>query len=150
VDYISPEQARNSRSADIRSDIYSLGCTLYHMLAGKPPFFEGDLTERLLKHVEAEPEDVRVVNPRVPEGLSIVLQKMMAKKPEERYQTPAELLKDLERPPSGTGTLSPREVLSALAQETEEVSKPARTAASQKRRLSSSASSSVLDFPKSR
>src|SRR5262249_53848635 len=61
VDYISPEQARNSRAADIRSDIYSLGCTVYHMLTGRPPFFEGDLTERLLKHVEAEPEDVRLI-----------------------------------------------------------------------------------------
>jgi serine/threonine-protein kinase len=116
VDYISPEQARNSRAADIRSDIYSLGCTLYHMLAGQPPFPEGDLTERLLKHVEAEPEDVRHFNPDVPPGLVVVLSQMLAKKPEQRYQTPAELLKDLEHLPSGF-VFNPREWMEALAQE---------------------------------
>jgi serine/threonine-protein kinase len=127
VDYISPEQARNSRAADIRSDIYSLGCTLHHMLAGNPPFFEGDLTERLLKHVEAEPEDVRRLNPKVPAGLAMVLQKMMAKKPEDRYQTPADLLKDLEHLPSGD-TPSPREILAALAEEKDEKPRPVRSA----------------------
>jgi serine/threonine-protein kinase len=124
VDYISPEQARNSRAADIRSDIYSLGCTLYHMLAGTPPFVGGDLTERLLKHVESDPEDVRSVNPKVPEGLALVLQRMMAKKPEDRYQTPAELLMDLENPPIGS-SLSQRELLTALAHQT--ASRPARS-----------------------
>jgi serine/threonine-protein kinase len=127
VDYISPEQARNSRAADVRSDIYSLGCTLHHMLAGNPPFFEGDLTERLLKHVEAEPEDVRRLNPKVPAGLAMVLQKMMAKKPDDRYQTPADLLKDLEHLPSGD-MLSPREILAALAEEKEEKPRLARAA----------------------
>src|SRR5262249_27321181 len=58
VDYMSPEQARNSRLADIRSDIYSLGCTLYHMLAGRPPFNEGGLTERLYRHLSEEAEDI--------------------------------------------------------------------------------------------
>jgi serine/threonine-protein kinase len=101
VDYISPEQARNSRSADIRSDIYSLGCSLYHMLSGKPPFPEGDMTERLLKHLEAEPPDLTLANPKVPPGLALVVKKMMAKKPADRYQTPAELIKDLEHLPSG-------------------------------------------------
>jgi serine/threonine protein kinase len=96
IDYISPEQARDSRSADIRSDIYSLGCTLYHMLAGRPPFYEGDMTARLLKHVEARPTDVREFNPKVPPGLVRVLDRMLAKRPEDRHQTPQELLKDLE------------------------------------------------------
>jgi serine/threonine-protein kinase len=97
VDYISPEQARDSRAADIRSDIYSLGCTLYHMLAGRPPFNEGDMTARLLKHVEAKPTDVRELNPKVSPGLALVLDRMLAKKPADRQQTPQELLKDLER-----------------------------------------------------
>jgi serine/threonine-protein kinase len=97
VDYISPEQARDSRSADVRSDIYSLGCTLYHMLAGRPPFYEGDMTARLLKHVESPPPDIRELNPKVTPGLANIVERMLAKKPAERYQTPQELLKDLER-----------------------------------------------------
>jgi eukaryotic-like serine/threonine-protein kinase len=144
VDYISPEQARNSRAADIRSDIYSLGCTLYHMLAGKPPFFEGDLTERLLKHVEAEPEDIRLINPKVPEGLVLVLQRMMAKKPEDRYQTPAELLKDLENPPSSRN-LSPREILAALGQQPEARPRSGRPAAGALRKVGLPESTSALD-----
>lgn len=97
VDYMSPEQARDSGSADIRSDIYSLGCTLYHMLAGRAPFAEGGLTERLLKHVQDEPPDIRRFNSRVPAALTWVIRRMLAKKPKDRYQTPAELLADLER-----------------------------------------------------
>jgi serine/threonine-protein kinase len=144
VDYISPEQARNSRSADIRSDIYSLGCTLYHMLAGNPPFFEGDLTERLLKHVESEPEDVRLANPKVPAGLAVVLQKMMAKKPDDRYQTPADLLQDLEQLPRGE-PLTSREVLAALAQEDEARSRAARSSAGTSRRAVRSDSIRVME-----
>jgi eukaryotic-like serine/threonine-protein kinase len=97
VDYIAPEQARDSGRADVRSDIYSLGCTLYHMLAGAPPFPEGSLTERLLRHIEVDPPDVRSLNPRVPEALQQVLQRMLAKKPKHRYQTAAELLEALEQ-----------------------------------------------------
>jgi serine/threonine protein kinase len=95
IDYMSPEQGRDSALADVRSDIYSLGCTLYHMLAGRPPFAEGGLGERLFKHMQAEPADVRQFNPDVPDGLWAVLQRMLAKQPEDRYQTPAELLDTL-------------------------------------------------------
>src|SRR5262245_2770607 len=98
VDYMSPEQARNSNSADIRSDIYSLGCTLYHMLAGRPPFPDGGLTERLFQHVEQKPPDIHDFNADVPNDLVAVLAKMLAKKPADRYQTPAALLDDLEHP----------------------------------------------------
>ncbi len=59
VDYIAPEQARDSGSADIRSDLYSLGCTWFHMLAGRPPFPDGSLAERLCKHMMDDPPDVR-------------------------------------------------------------------------------------------
>jgi serine/threonine protein kinase len=97
IDYIAPEQARDSGSADPRSDIYSLGCTFYHMLAGRPPFSEGSLPERLLRHVDAAPPDVRQFHPGLSGELVCVLERMLAKKPEERYQTPLEILADLNR-----------------------------------------------------
>lgn len=103
VDYMSPEQARDSRATDRRSDIYSLGCTLYFMLAGRPPFHEGGLTERIMQHVEAEPQDICKLNPLVPHTLAAVLQRMLAKKPAHRYQTATALLEDLERLRGGTG-----------------------------------------------
>ncbi|MDB5387830.1 MAG: pknB 33 [Planctomycetaceae bacterium] len=96
VDYMSPEQARNSKAADVRSDIYSLGCTWYHMLTGRPPFAEGSLTNKLHAHAKQPPPDPRAVNANVPEGVVAVIQRMMAKDPDSRYQTPAELIKDLE------------------------------------------------------
>jgi serine/threonine protein kinase len=95
IDYLAPEQARDSASADIRSDIYSLGCTFYHMLAGNPPFSEGGLGERILKHLQDDPPDVRQFNPQVSEELWELIKRMLAKKPEDRFQTPAELLKAL-------------------------------------------------------
>jgi serine/threonine protein kinase len=96
IDYLAPEQARDSSNADIRSDIYSLGCTLYEMLAGKPPF-EGSLTELVYKHSEEMPVEIATIRSDVPPGLGYILRKMMAKKPEDRYQTPTELLTDLRR-----------------------------------------------------
>lgn len=100
IDYMAPEQARDSGLADIRSDLYSLGCTLFHMLAGRPPFFEGSLTERVYKHIEAEPPDVRQFNPAVPPLLVAILRRLLAKKPADRYQSPAELLEALAPPPT--------------------------------------------------
>jgi serine/threonine protein kinase len=96
VDYMAPEQARNSTAADIRSDIYSLGCTFFHMLAGVPPFGKGTISERIYQHAEAEPPDIQTVNPRVSMELSAVLRRMLAKHPSARYQTPAELLAALQ------------------------------------------------------
>ncbi len=95
VDYMAPEQARDSAAADVRSDIYALGCTLYHMLAGVPPFAEGSILERLQKHHRAEPADLRLLNPAVSDALWAVCRRMLAKKASQRYQTPAELLADL-------------------------------------------------------
>ncbi len=96
VDYIAPEQARNSGAADVRSDIYALGCTWFHLLAGRPPFPEGSITERILQHVETEPPDIRTLNPSVPDAMADVLHRMLAKDPADRYQTPAALIRELE------------------------------------------------------
>jgi serine/threonine protein kinase len=95
VDYLAPEQARDSASADIRSDIYSLGCTLYNMLSGHPPFPDGGLGERILKHLQEDPPDIRQFNPQVSEEFWELLRKMLAKQPEDRFQTPSELLSAL-------------------------------------------------------
>jgi serine/threonine protein kinase len=92
IDYMAPEQARDSSLADIRSDIYALGCTWYHLLTGNPPFAEGSLAERLYKHLNEKPPDIRQFNPSVPRALSPVLERMLEKDPQDRYQTPTELL----------------------------------------------------------
>ncbi len=97
VDYISPEQACDSKAADIRSDIYSLGCTWYHMLTGKPPFSEGDLQAKIRAHLNSPPPNPRQLNPNVPEAYVAVMHQMMAKDPRDRYQTPAELIADLDK-----------------------------------------------------
>jgi eukaryotic-like serine/threonine-protein kinase len=94
-DYISPEQARDPRAADVRSDIYSLGCTLYFMLAGRPPFPEGTALQKLLWHTGEEPPDIRLFRPDVPEALCVLLSKMMAKRPENRFQSASELVENI-------------------------------------------------------
>jgi len=95
VDYMSPEQARDSKAADVRSDIYSLGCTWYFMLTGEPPFPEGSLTNKLRAHAETPIPDPRSLNPAVSEAVFGVIRRMTEKKPAKRYQTPGELLADL-------------------------------------------------------
>ena len=94
-DYISPEQARDPRGADVRSDIYSLGCTLYHMLTGEPPYPEGTVLQKLLQHQGDEAPDPAGKNRQVPDNLSVVVRKMMAKDPRRRYQTAEQLVRDM-------------------------------------------------------
>jgi WD40 repeat protein len=96
VDYIAPEQADNAHQADIRSDIYSLGCTLYHLLAGQPPFPTGTPIQKVLAHREKKPQPLTELCPDLPEGFMPVLERMMAKNPGHRYQTPAEVAVALE------------------------------------------------------
>src|SRR5262249_43496341 len=90
------EQADNAHEADIRSDIYSLSCTLYHLLAGRPPFPTGTPLQKLTAHVNKTPQPLTELRDDLPEGLMSVLERMMAKKPRERYQTPAEVAFALE------------------------------------------------------
>jgi serine/threonine protein kinase len=96
-DYISPEQARDPRLADVRSDIYSLGCTLYFMLAGRAPFPDGTALQKLIRHNSDDPPDVRLFRPDVPDEVVAILSRMLAKKPEQRFQSPLELILAIER-----------------------------------------------------
>jgi serine/threonine protein kinase len=89
--YVAPEQTLDAKSADIRADIYSLGCTLYHWIAGAPPFQGGSLYELLRAHHSTEARPLHQVRPEVPVELSLVVSKMMAKDPNMRYQTPSEV-----------------------------------------------------------
>ncbi|MHC4875762.1 MAG: serine/threonine protein kinase [Planctomycetota bacterium] len=95
VDYMSPEQARDSKAADCRSDIYSLGATWFHMLCGRPPFNEGDLLNKITAHAEQEPPDPRDINPDIPDAIADIIFRMLEKQQSDRYQTPQELLDDL-------------------------------------------------------
>jgi hypothetical protein len=90
-DYAAPEQIRRPHEADIRADLYSLGCTFYFLLTGRPPFPGVTLGEKLLKHQLDEPEPVEKLNPEVPREVAAIIRRLMAKRPEDRYQTPAEL-----------------------------------------------------------
>jgi len=94
--YMSPEQARGREDIDIRSDIYSLGATLYHMLVGEVPFDGESAAVILLKHISEDLPSPRIRRPEVSENACHVLERMMAKRPEDRFQTPQEIIDDLE------------------------------------------------------
>jgi WD40 repeat protein/serine/threonine protein kinase len=95
-DFLAPEQAMDSRAADIRSDLYSLGCTLYYLLAGQAPFQGETLTQVLLKHQMEPVGPLSERRPDVPRVVQDVVQRLMAKRPEDRFQTPAETVAALE------------------------------------------------------
>jgi serine/threonine protein kinase len=86
--YLAPEQARDAHRVDIRADIYSLGCVLYHLLAGRPPFPEGNLLAQMLRHMNERPVPVEEIVTDLPAGLAQVLERMLAKDPSQRYATP--------------------------------------------------------------
>jgi serine/threonine-protein kinase len=95
VDYLAPEQALDSHGVDTRADLYSLGCTFYHLLAGRVPYPGGTVMQRLLRHRNGRPRPVESLRPEVPPGVAAVVRKLMARRPEDRYQTPAELVEAL-------------------------------------------------------
>jgi WD40 repeat protein len=94
-DYMAPEQMKDAAHADIRADIYSLGCTLYYLLTGGPPFKAGNLYQLLHAHQAAQPKPLTASRPEVPAGLAAVVSRMMAKDPAQRYQTPLEVAQAL-------------------------------------------------------
>ena len=94
-DYNAPEQILDAQSADIRADIYSLGCTLYYLLAGRPPFKAQSLYDMYQAHISRDAETLNFVRPEVPSELGALVAKMMAKDPARRFQTPGEVAEAL-------------------------------------------------------
>jgi serine/threonine protein kinase/Leucine-rich repeat (LRR) protein len=90
-DYIAPEQALHSHTVDIRADLYSLGCSFYQLLTGRVPFPGGALTEKLLRHQLEEPQPVEQLRPDVPPNVAAIVRKLLEKKRDNRFQTPAEV-----------------------------------------------------------
>jgi len=95
--YMSPEQARGHADLDARSDIYSLGATLYEAVTGSPPFTGENAAALITKHLFEKPSSPRRAVPELSEGLAAVLLKTLAKKPQDRYESPTELLRDINR-----------------------------------------------------
>ncbi|HEY2786681.1 MAG TPA: serine/threonine-protein kinase [Fimbriiglobus sp.] len=92
ADYIAPEQVNDSHAADIRADLYALGGTLYFLLTGRPPFHEGTVPQKLVWHQTRDPIPVTTFRSDVPPGVLVILKKLLAKNPADRYQTPSDLL----------------------------------------------------------
>jgi serine/threonine protein kinase len=91
-EFLAPEQAVNSRTVDIRADLYSLGCTFYYLLTGQPPFRGNSLNDLLLKHAMEAPPPLETFRSDVPPVIQGIVRKLLAKRPDERFQTPAELV----------------------------------------------------------
>jgi serine/threonine-protein kinase len=90
-DFMAPEQAVNSHTTDIRADLYSLGCTFYYLLTGHVLYRGGTPIEKLIRHRLDPPSPIERVRPGVPAGVRAILYKLLAKRPKDRFQTPAEL-----------------------------------------------------------
>jgi serine/threonine protein kinase len=116
-DYLAPEQARDARSADIRADVYAVGCVLYHLLAGRPPFAEKNVMSAMVRHATEPVPPVTRFAPAVPPGVAAALETMLAKDPAGRFQTPGEAADALAPfvPPDASGA-SKSSVLPAFEQ----------------------------------
>jgi serine/threonine-protein kinase len=94
-DYLSPEQSRSIHKTDIRSDLYSLGCTFYYLLTGSVPFPGGSAMDKLIRHATELPAPIADYRSDVPAAVLAILDRLLAKRPEDRFQTPAELAEAL-------------------------------------------------------
>ena len=97
IDYMAPEQARNTKLADHRSDIYSLGCTFYFLLTAQPVYPGETTVERILAHREEPIPRLSERVPQVPSEFNAIFEKMLAKSPDDRYQSVTALISDLEK-----------------------------------------------------
>jgi len=113
-EYMSPEQARDAHNVDIRTDLYSLGCVLYHLLAGQPPFTDKQALKQIIRHASEKPRPIRELAPTVPSGLQAVVDTLLAKQPASRYATPAHAARALQPFLPQQAELGP--AVSALAQ----------------------------------
>jgi serine/threonine protein kinase len=95
ADYLAPEQAVDSHEVDVRADIYSLGATFYFLLTGRTPFGDGTVAQKLLWHQNRQPKPVTMLRPDLPEAIGEIVEKLMAKEPEKRYQTPEDVAEAL-------------------------------------------------------
>lgn len=95
-EYIAPEQSRDGQSVDARTDVYSLGCTMYFLLTGKLPFPKGTPAQKIQAHREQAPRPISEIAPKVPAEVIAIVEKMMAKKPDDRYQSMQEVASVLE------------------------------------------------------
>lgn len=96
-DFMSPEQTRSLHAVDIRSDLYSLGCTFFFLLTAQVPFPGGTTLEKMVRHVRDQAPDVRSLRPEVPSALAAIVARLLAKDPNGRYDTPADLARELQK-----------------------------------------------------
>lgn len=106
-DYLAPEQARDAHCVDIRADIYSVGCILYRMLTGQPPFADKNVLHQIIRHATEEPRPIRELEPSVPEGLHHIVMRMIAKDPNHRFATPERAAQALQGFLAGQNPLAP-------------------------------------------
>jgi serine/threonine protein kinase len=120
-DYLAPEQAIDFHHVDIRADIYGLGCALFYLLTGQPPFPGGSLAQKLLRHQQAEPPLLEQLRPGLPATLRPIMDRMLAKSPGDRYQAPvdvAEALCRVSSAPGGAEAVMPRPPLTETLSDT--------------------------------